>query len=264
MRASAVDVARAPAPQLLRHTLLDGGLRIAERSWVPRSGHDRRPVVLVHGLVVSSRYHTPLARHLARHRPVHAPDLPGFGAQRSPRHRPWTRGSSGWRWPPGWMPAGSPTWRSIANSYGCQIATETALARPTSSADSYCSARPSTVTRDACPNSCAAGARSRRPSPGPAAHPVRDYLRAGAPRAIATFRHAMADRMEERLPLLDVPTLVCRGSRDPIVSQRWAAEVAELLPDGQLAVLPGATHAVNHEMPLQTARTIEYFLHQRT
>jgi 2-hydroxy-6-oxonona-2,4-dienedioate hydrolase len=44
------------------------------------------------------------------------------------------------------------------------------------------------------------------------------------------------------------------------VPQRWAQEVTDLLPDAELAVLPGATHAVNHEQPLQTARVIERFL----
>ncbi|HYO82090.1 MAG TPA: alpha/beta fold hydrolase [Bryobacteraceae bacterium] len=37
------------------------------------------PVVLVHGLGVSSRYMVPLACSLARHFPVYSPDLPGFG-----------------------------------------------------------------------------------------------------------------------------------------------------------------------------------------
>src|SRR5687767_14905256 len=43
---------------------------------VPR---DRLPVVLVHGLGVSSRYMVPIARHLAPDFRVFAPDLQGFG-----------------------------------------------------------------------------------------------------------------------------------------------------------------------------------------
>ena len=38
------------------------------------------PIVLVHGLSVSSRYMVPVARRLAPHRDVYAPDLPGFAA----------------------------------------------------------------------------------------------------------------------------------------------------------------------------------------
>lgn len=39
----------------------------------------RPAVVLVHGLVVSSRYMVPTLKRLARDYRVYAPDLPGFG-----------------------------------------------------------------------------------------------------------------------------------------------------------------------------------------
>ena len=57
-----------------------------------------------------------------------------------------------------------------------------------------------------------------------------------------------------------VPTLVVRGSRDPIVPQRWAKEVAELLPMGQLSVIPGAAHAANYGWAAEFARIILKFL----
>lgn len=44
----------------------------------------RVPVVLVHGQVVSSRYMLPLARRIAPHRRVLAPDLPGYGLSDDP------------------------------------------------------------------------------------------------------------------------------------------------------------------------------------
>jgi pimeloyl-ACP methyl ester carboxylesterase len=43
------------------------------------------PVVLVHGLMISSLYMVPTARCLAPHVPVYAPDLPGFGLSGKPR-----------------------------------------------------------------------------------------------------------------------------------------------------------------------------------
>lgn len=67
-----------------------------------------------------------------------------------------------------------------------------------------------------------------------------DYLSVGTRRAWRTFRYALADRMEEKLPHMRVPTLVVRGSRDTIVPQRWAHEVTGLLPMGRLSVIPGA------------------------
>lgn len=74
---------------------------------------------------------------------------------------------------------------------------------------------------------------------------VRDYADAGMRRTIATFRAALADRIEDKLPLVKVPTLVARGERDVIVPQGWAERVAGLLPRGELVVVPGAGHTVN-------------------
>ena len=260
MRAMAVDVARDPVPETARRTVLPGGLRVASRSWVPRAAGSARHAVLVHGLVVSSRYLAPLGQHLARQRPAHAPDLPGFGLSDRPDPALDTRelGRSLATWIDARRLRGVAL---VANSYGCQVASETALARPDLVGRLVLLAP--TIDRHA--RRWDEQLRRWRREQATQSRPlrrimVRDYLRAGLPRALATFRHAMADRIEERLPHLDVPALVCRGTRDPIVSQRWAQEVTDLLPRGRLAVLPGATHAVNHEMPLQTARVVEHFL----
>jgi 2-hydroxy-6-oxonona-2,4-dienedioate hydrolase len=259
MRTHAVDVERRPVPQQARRDALPEGA-IASRAWLRAEVRDRRPAVLVHGLVVSSRYHVPLARHLARDRPVHAPDLPGFGHSDRPTQPLDTRELG--HALASWMDArGLADVALIGNSYGCQVATETALARPDLAVRLVLLG----PTLDRHARRLAAQLRrwrqeQRTQSTALQRILLRDYLRAGIPRAIATFRHAMADRIEDRLPFLEMPSLVCRGSRDPIVSERWATEVTDLLPDAQLRVLPGATHAINHEMPLQTARVVEHFL----
>jgi 2-hydroxy-6-oxonona-2,4-dienedioate hydrolase len=59
---------------------------------------------------------------------------------------------------------------------------------------------------------------------------------------------------------MQVPTLVVRGSQDPIVPQRWAQEVTELLPMGRLSVIPGAAHAANYGWAAEFARIIQEFL----
>ncbi len=43
-------------------------------------------LILVHGLVVSSRYMVPLAELLSEHYRVYVPDLPGFGKSGKPPH----------------------------------------------------------------------------------------------------------------------------------------------------------------------------------
>jgi 2-hydroxy-6-oxonona-2,4-dienedioate hydrolase len=89
-----------------------------------------------------------------------------------------------------------------------------------------------------------------------------DYRDAGVRRVIATFRHALRDRIEDKLPHLDVPTLVVRGARDPIAPQRWAEEAARLLPQGRLVVVPGAAHTMNFTSPDALARVVRPFVEQ--
>ncbi|MGY1736259.1 alpha/beta fold hydrolase [Geodermatophilus sp. SYSU D00684] len=60
------------------------GTRVHARTWRPGEDAGRTPVVLLHGLGLSSRSLVPLGRRLAAlGHDVVAPDLPGFG--RSPR-----------------------------------------------------------------------------------------------------------------------------------------------------------------------------------
>ena len=61
-----------------------------------------------------------------------------------------------------------------------------------------------------------------RPSLTPAL--LKDFVLAGLPRSLHTFRNTLADRIEDKLPRVQAPTLVVRGSRDPI-PQDWAEEV---------------------------------------
>jgi hypothetical protein len=69
--------------------------------------------------------------------------------------------------------------------------------------------------------------RLERPSLG-LAH-LRDYALASPRPALGTFRHALADRIEEKLPRVQARSLVVRGELDPIVPQRWAEEVVRLV-----------------------------------
>ncbi len=243
---------------------------IASRQLAPAHDHPipggraprrERRVVLVHGLVVSSSYHVPLGERLAqRGFEVYAPDLPGFGRSSKPEHHPDTRelGHVLASWVEACELGGATV---VANSYGCQIVAEALLGRP-ELADRVVLLAPTMERRARHVPEQLRRWRAEQKTQSRALQRllVRDYLTAGVPRALATFRHALADVIEDKLPYLHQPTLVCRGGRDPIISQSWADEVRDLLPDGHGAVLPGATHAINHEMPLQTARVIDAFL----
>ena len=74
------------------------------------------------------------------------------------------------------------------------------------------------------------------------------------------FRYALEDRIEEKLPYMRVPTLVVRGSRDPIVPQHWAKEATRLLPMGKLSVISGAAHTANYGWAAEFARVTQKFL----
>ena len=219
-----------------------------------------RPVVLIHGLSVSSCSLLPTARRLAAYHRVYAPDLPGFGASEPPPETLTIHGLADTL--AAWMRALHLERAALlGHSFGCQILAELALRHPACLTQAIFVAptiepQERTASRqlgrlllDAC----------REP---PALLPLvlRDYLRAGVGRTIRTVRYALQDAIERKLPEVRVPSLVVRGAHDPLVSQRWAEAVARLLPRGQLVVIPGAAHAVPYSAPVELGQVIEAFL----
>jgi 2-hydroxy-6-oxonona-2,4-dienedioate hydrolase len=236
-----------------------GGLRAHVRiaAGPPAGG---RPLVLVHGLGTSSRYMARLAGILGADRPVYAPDIPGFGRSGTPRRALDVHGQA--EFLAAWMPAmGLDRAAFFGHSLGSQVVADLAfhhrqlverliLAAPTVD-DSGRS-----VTRELL--------RLLRDVPrepfslGPIV--LVDYLRAGLGRTFHTLRYALADRIEEKLPSLEMPALVVRGGRDPVVSEPWTEKVCRLLPKGRLAVLPRAAHALQFSFPRELAALLAPFL----
>ena len=239
-----------------------GGVEMHALASVDPVPADRPPVVLVHGLVVSSRYMVPTALRLAPRFRVYAPDLPGFGRSAKPEHVldvPELAGALA-----SWMQAiGLGRAALLGNSFGCQIIAEFALRHPQRME------RAVLVGPTVDPKNRSLLAQfgrwlldaTREPlSLGPIL--VLDCLDAGLRRALRTLGYALRDRIEEKLPRVQVPTLVVRGARDPIVPQRWAEEATRLLPRGRLVVIPGAAHAVNYNSPLELVMVAGPFLQE--
>jgi 2-hydroxy-6-oxonona-2,4-dienedioate hydrolase len=224
------------------------------------------PLVLVHGLGVSSRYMVRLAEVLAADhpghpgRPIHAPDLPGFGRSGTPRRPLDVHGQA--EFLAAWMPAaGLERAAFFGHSLGTQVVADLAFHHPRLAERLILAAPTIDDAGRSVPRELLRLLLDVPREPFSLAPLVtRDYLRAGLGRVLRTLRYALADRIESKLPALNLPVLVVRGARDPVVSERWTEKVCGLLPQGRLAVLPRAAHALHFSHPRELAGLLRPFL----
>ncbi len=206
----------------------------------------RIPYVLVHGLLVSSLYMLPTGRLLAADRAVYIPDLPGFGWSGHPAEVLDIR-ELGSALLHALDELAIPRAILLGNSLGCQVVAEVAARAP----DRVAAAILTGPTMDRVARTPLAEA-GRLTLDIPLERPTMfacqllGFLQGGAIEFLRTLHYALIDRIEEKLPAMPMPTLIVRGSQDPIVPQRWVEELVGLLPDGRLSVVPGAPHALNY------------------
>ena len=207
------------------------------------------PVVLVHGLGVSGRYLLPTARALAGEFRVLVPDLPGFGVSTRPA-RPLTLAELSGTVARFAGAAGAPRATYLANSFGCQIVTHLAATQP-ELVERLVLVGPS--VDDAAAGWIRQGSRllldAFREPTALVRIALADYLRAGPAALVATAGEALRDRIVENARLVQAPTLLVRGERDPLVPQAWAERLAAAFPAGELHVVTGTPHAVNWSAP---------------
>jgi 2-hydroxy-6-oxonona-2,4-dienedioate hydrolase len=231
--------------QLLTSRRLDvSGLRVHVRV-----GGAGTPVVLLHGYGVSGSYMVPLARSLAPSFSVFVPDLPGFGRSEQPR-KPLSIGELASALADLLDVVGLERPAFVANSMGCQVVTELAVRRPDRAGPIVLVGPTVDPQRRNARRQLLGGLRDAAREPGSLlARTACDDARFGIGALLATARSALADRIEERLPLITQPALVVRGERDGFVGQSWAETAAALLPRGQLVVVPHQPHAVHYTRP---------------
>jgi pimeloyl-ACP methyl ester carboxylesterase len=196
---------------------------------VPADGRD---VVLLHGVIVSSRYMVPLALELGSDFRVHAPDLPGFGLSDGPDESLDVGGLADALL--SWMDsAGLQTAALVANSFGCHVAVE-AVARRPARFDRLVLQGPAFDPHAAHTVALALAAHGRTRAPSLNAILARDLADCGPSRALATIRHALADRVEPKLSRIEVPTLVVRGGPRQLaaVGRGCRGGAAARRPDG--------------------------------
>jgi pimeloyl-ACP methyl ester carboxylesterase len=201
----------------------------------------------------------PLAEALARWFSVFVPELPGSGRSQKP---PTPLGVGGLAESlAGCMDAlqlERPAF--VANSLGCQVVTEFAVRLPARVGPLTLIGPTIDPDQRRAPRQVSRAIRDLRREPlSLLTHPAQDgVMGVRALRAIA--RSALADRIEDRLPLIEQPTLVLRGSHDPFVSAAWAERVAALLQRSRLVVVPGEPHAVHYTRPTLVGELIRDYL----
>jgi 2-hydroxy-6-oxonona-2,4-dienedioate hydrolase len=225
-----------------------------------RAGGRGAPVVLVHGYGLSCRYMLPLAEELAPSFSVYAPDLPGHGRS---EQLPGTADIGGLAAALGrWLDeTGLERPALVANSMGCQVATELAVRLP-ERVGPLVLIGPTIdpARRSARHQLLAAVGDSTREPLSLLALVARDDVAAGFRTLLATARACLADRIEDRLPAIEQPTVVVRGGDDWFVGAEWAERTAALLPRGRLVTVPGEPHAVHYTRPALVAEIVRGLL----
>ncbi|HLH24542.1 MAG TPA: alpha/beta hydrolase [Chloroflexota bacterium] len=217
-------------------------------------------VVMVHGLVVSSRYMVPTAKRLARYCRVAIPDLPGYGHSAKPPRAlnvPQLADALA-----AWMvAAGFPRAVLLGNSFGCQVVVDLAVRYPERVARAIL-VGPTTDPRARTAHQQVGRWLLNLPGEplGLGLVVARDVWDMGIPRALATFRHMLRDDVAAKLPRVQAPTLVVRGGHDTSVPQRWCEEAVRLLPRARLVVIPGAAHTLNYNSPRRLLRVTLPFI----
>ena len=221
-----------------------------------QSGGQGPPVVLVHGYGVSGRYMLPLARILASSCSAFAPDLPGHGRS-EPSATPLGIGGLADALG-GWLDAvGLEQPAFVANSMGCQIVTELAVRRPEQVGPMMLVGPTIDPSRRSARHQIFGAMRDSAREPALlVALAGREWAgNLGQLRTLA--RSVLADRIEERLPAIEQPTIVVHGEKDCLISREWAEQATALLPRGRLVIVPGEPHAIPYTHPRLLAGIVQ-------
>ena len=251
---------REPIGKLASEWTTVHGLPIHARVSVNPVPVEAPAIIMVHGLLVSSRYMIPTALRLAPYYHIYALDLPGFGKSGKPSHVLNITELADFL--ADWMQAiGLKQATLLGNSLGCQVIANLALRHPEHSSQIILLG-PTTdpLARTAYQLIVRWLLNATREPLSLFPIVIRDFLDAGFHRFVCTFRYMLQDRIEKHLPYVPNPGLVVRGSDDLIAPQRWAEEAAQLLPRGQLVVIARATHDITYGSPVQMTRVVRAFL----
>lgn len=214
---------------------------------------------MVHGLGVSAASLGPLAERLAERHATLVCDLPGFGLTHA--DHVWSTDAVAGAILGVLDGRGLARVTLIGHSWGCHVACMLAAAAP-ERVGALALLSPAFDDRPG----GAAGQILRLAVDAPMERPslvlggVRDYLRAGPRRVLATLREAAGLRLGDLVAAVHAPVLVVRGSRDPLTTARWASTLARRARRAHVAVIPRAAHGLGHDAPGPVADAVAAFL----
>ena len=209
--------------------------------------------VLIPGIGVSPRYFKPLAAVLATVGIVHRVELPGFGSTRAPRRRVPIH-EFGLMVRQALAEAGAGPAVLVGHSMGCQIAAEMTAARP-SLTKGLVLLGPTVncAERKALLQGFRLFQDTLREPPQVNAIVFSDYVRSGPRWYLRTLPEMLRHRVEDVLARIEVPTLILRGERDPIVPRSWVQTLAAASPAACIADIAGEAHVLMYRRPRTVA-----------
>jgi pimeloyl-ACP methyl ester carboxylesterase len=217
------------------------------------------PIVLVHGFC-SSRALRPLIKALGTRRAVYAPDLPGFGLSEHPVRPLDVPGLADalrrWIFDNDLAPA-----IVIGVSFGCQVAVDLAARHPSAVAR-LALVSPTFDPQARTPARLAMRWARDLPRSSPRLAPavVHDLIDAGPWRSLRTIRKALDDPTEQKLDLIEAPTLVVRPEHDHLARPAWTELLAELIPNAELVVLVRSGHSIGPRAATRLTALLAPFL----
>jgi pimeloyl-ACP methyl ester carboxylesterase len=227
-------------------------------------------VVLVHGLGLAGTSMADMARHLAPDHRVLIPDLPGFGESEHPPRALSIRGLADAldRWCEALGVADAVV---VGNSYGAQVVAELA-AREVEEGRTERRVRAIVLIGPTCdPGARSLTGQIRRwaansggdEGGGNPLDLVGPYLKAGLLRTARTARSATRHRIEDRLPVVDVPVLILAGDIDKISPLSWTERLTRLAQQGELRIVEGGAHSMHGSHPERLAHLVRLFVRDR-
>jgi 2-hydroxy-6-oxonona-2,4-dienedioate hydrolase len=235
------------------------GLRIHSLSTKTEQSGGGSPVILVQGLSMSNRYLIPALTTVSAFSNAYAPDMPGFGDSAKPPHVLGPDELSDVL--AGWLSAMGIEQAILAgHSFGCQVVAAFAIRHPERIKSAVLAAPVFDPQRRSFFRQFGRLlADAPREPLSLIAIALRDYWKFGIRRQAQTLQHAFRFKMEEKLPLIEIPTIVVRGEFDSVVPHDWAEKAAEMLPGGKLITIKGGAHGVVYSLPDAFAGAIRDF-----